>query len=74
MTSLYHIVELVHRDDHEAAKDQKPGGETELRIVTVKLVAASGDDARRVALERYPDYVVLRQSTRPTDSEPDEED
>jgi len=37
-------------------------------MVTVKLIAASGADARRVALARYPDYVVLRQTTRPTDS------
>ena len=72
MSNLFHIVELVHRDDHAAARDQKPGDVSELRIVTVKLVADSGDNARRIACERYPDYVVLRQSTRPTDSEPDE--
>lgn len=71
MTNVFHVIELVHRDDHAAAKHCEPGAEAELRVVTVKLIAASGEDARRVALERYPDYVVLRQTTRPTDSSAD---
>jgi hypothetical protein len=71
MSNVFHIIELVHRDDHAAAKDQTPGAEAELRMVTVKLVAPSGEDARRLAQERYPDYVVLRQTTRPTDSSAD---
>jgi hypothetical protein len=71
MSNVYHVIELVHRDDHEAARDRKPGGESELRIVTVKLVAPSGEDARRIALERYPEYVVLRQTTRPTEAAAD---
>ena len=74
MTNVYHVIELVHRDDHEAAKKLEPGAEHELRIVTVKLVEPSGEDARRIALERYPDYVVLRQTTRPTDSDADPEE
>lgn len=72
MSNVFHVIELVHRDDHAAAKDRKPGAEGELRVVTVKLVAPSGEDARRVALARYPDYVVLRQTTRPTDSGADQ--
>jgi hypothetical protein len=74
MSSLFHVIELVRAEEHEAAKDQRPGTEPELRIVTVKLVAASGEEARHIALERYPGYVVLRQTTRPTDEDADPED
>jgi hypothetical protein len=73
MSNLFHIVELVHRDDHAAAKDLQPGADSDLRVVTVKLVTRSGEEARRVALERYPDYVVLRQTSRPTDASTDPE-
>jgi hypothetical protein len=71
MSALFHIVELVHRDDQPKAKARNADATSDLRVVTVKLVADSHDDAKRIALERYPDYCVLRHSTRPTDSKPD---
>jgi hypothetical protein len=74
MNNVFHLIELVHRGDYEAAKDRKPGAKDDLRIVTVKLVAPSGEDARRTALERYPGFVVLRQETHPTDVTADPED
>ena len=73
MSNLFHVIELVHRDEHAAAKKRRSGAKTDLRIVTVKLVAPSGEHARKIALERYPDYVVLRQTSRPTDLAADPE-
>jgi hypothetical protein len=74
VSNLFHVIELVHRDEHQAATKRKSGTKANLRIVTVKLVAPSGEHARKVALERYPDYVVLRQTSRPTDLAADPEE